>query len=136
MTRPLQNIWMFCIIIEDKSSSSTFCWYIEKILPTSYFGHFWQVWLIPSKTIIPTCWCLGRYVKFLFWLLWAFLVMRTQNDGINLWKTSMFICIPKMNFIIHFFLEILHFRESCNLISWTAIWPIWEMLEYTIETQV
>ena len=29
----------------------------------------------------------------------------------------MFICMPKINFIIHFFLEILHFKESCNLID-------------------
>ena len=28
---------------------------------------------------------------------------------------SMFICLPEMKFIIHFFLEILHFKESCNL---------------------
>ena len=29
----------------------------------------------------------------------------------------MFICMPKMNFTIHFFIEILHFKESCNLTS-------------------
>ena len=26
--------------------------------------------------------------------------------------------LPKINFIIHFFLEILQFKESCNLIGW------------------
>ena len=35
----------------------------------------------------------------------------------DLWKTSMFIFMPKIYFIIHFFLEILHFKESCNLIG-------------------
>ena len=40
------------------------------------------------------------------------------NDSTNLLKTLMFICMPKINFIIHFFLEILHFTESCNLIGW------------------
>ena len=30
----------------------------------------------------------------------------------------MFICMPKVKFIIHFFLEILHFKEPCNFIGW------------------
>ena len=29
----------------------------------------------------------------------------------------MFICVPQINFIIHFFLKILYFKESWNLIS-------------------
>ena len=45
------------------------------------------------------------------------LVAHTQNDSINLQKTLMFICMPKINFIISFFLEILHFKESCNLMA-------------------
>ena len=51
---------------------------------------------------------LQRYANFLFWVLWACLAMYTQKDSFNLYKTSMFICIPKINFIIHFFLEILY----------------------------
>ena len=61
---------------------------------------------------------LQRYANFLFWVLWTCLVAHTQNDSINLYKTLMFICMQKTNFIIHFFLEILHFKESCNLIGW------------------
>ena len=30
----------------------------------------------------------------------------------------MLICNEKTNFIIHFFIKILHFKESCNLIGW------------------
>ena len=30
----------------------------------------------------------------------------------------MFIYMPKIHFIIHFLLEILHFKEPCNLIGW------------------
>ena len=60
---------------------------------------------------------LQRYVNFLFCLLWACLPMHTQNDSINLQNTSMFICKPKINFIIPFLLEILHFKESYNLIG-------------------
>ena len=60
---------------------------------------------------------LQRYANFLFWVLWACLVGHTQNDQINMYKTLMFICMQKTNFIIHFFLEILHFKESCNLID-------------------
>ena len=29
----------------------------------------------------------------------------------------MLICIPRINFIIHFFLEILHFKECCKLVG-------------------
>ena len=49
--------------------------------------------------------------------------MYTQNDRIELQKTSMFICMPKIKFIIHFFLEILHFKESCSLIGWQHLGP-------------
>ena len=45
----------------------------------------------------------------------ACLATHIQNDSINFQKTSMFIFIPKIHFIIHFFLEILHYRESYNL---------------------
>ena len=37
---------------------------------------------------------LQRYAN-LFWVLWACLVIHNQIDSINLWKTSMFICMPK-----------------------------------------
>ena len=60
---------------------------------------------------------LQRYGNFLFWVLWACLDRYIQNDSINLYKTSIFICMAKINFIIHFFLEILHFKESCNMIG-------------------
>ena len=33
------------------------------------------------------------------------------------WSYSMFLCMLKINFIIHFFLTILHFKESCNFIG-------------------
>ena len=56
-----------------------------------------------------------------------------KNPKINKWggplfgtgeqKTSTFICIPKINFIIHFFLEILHFKESWYLIGWQHSGP-------------
>ena len=45
------------------------------------------------------------------------MVTHTQNGNINLYNTSMFICMPKINFIINFFLEILHFKESFNFIG-------------------
>ena len=31
--------------------------------------------------------------------------------------------MPKIKFIIHFFLKILHFKESCNLIGWRYFGP-------------
>ena len=35
----------------------------------------------------------------------------------------MFICMSKINFSIQFFLEILSFKESCNLICWQNFGP-------------
>ena len=73
---------------------------------------------------------IAKISNFLFWVLWACLAMYTQNDIINLYKTSMFIGISKINLIIHFFLEILHFKECCNLIGWQQIWPITQEPEF------
>ena len=98
---------------------------LQMILQT-YFGYFGHTWLHTPKVILSTCRklsCLPEgkkinfiphifleilqiYAKFLFWVLWVCLL-----------KTSIFICMPKINFIIQCFLEILHFKESCNLIG-------------------
>ena len=61
------------------------------------------------------------------------LVTFKRWDGVNdkkkliLWKFtvfySLFICMQKINFIIPFFLTILHFKESCNLIGWQHFGP-------------
>ena len=47
----------------------------------------------------------------------------TQSDSITLQKASMFISMQKMSFIIHFFLTILRFKESCNTIGWQHFGP-------------
>ena len=61
---------------------------------------------------------LQRYVIFLLWVFWVCLAMNIQNDSINLYNIhSIFIFMPKIHFIIHFTLEIIHFKESCNLID-------------------
>ena len=46
---------------------------------------------------------LQRYANFLFWVLWAYLATQTQHDSINLKKSLMFIWMPKIKLIIHFF---------------------------------
>ena len=53
-----------------------------------------------------------RYAN-LYWVLCAFLATHTQNDSIDLLKTLHAKNKPH----IHFFLEMLHFKESCNLIG-------------------
>ena len=72
---------------------------------------------------------LQRYAN-LFWVLWACLVTLTQNDSITLMKISMFICMQKINFIIHFFLTKLHFKEYCNFISQQHFGPQPETQNY------
>ena len=42
-----------------------------------------------------------------------FLILGTNDQLL----TSIFICMPKMNFIIHLYFDISHFKESCNLIG-------------------
>ena len=42
----------------------------------------------------------------------------------------MFICMQKINFIIHFFLTILHFKEFCNLIGQQHFGPQLETQNY------
>ena len=82
----------------------------------------------------PLCFIgdIAWHANFSFWVLWTCLVAHTQNDSINLYKTFMFICMQKTNFIIRFFPDILHFKESCNLIGWQhqplefcQIWDWW-----------
>ena len=63
----------------------------------NYFGYFGHAWLCTPKLIVSTC-----------------------------RKLLMFICMPKINFIIHFFLEIIHFKESCNLIGQQHFGPYLE----------
>ena len=45
-----------------------------------------------------------------------------KNDSTTWQKTLGFICKQKGNFILHFIHTILHFKESCNLIS-VEQWP-------------
>ena len=115
---------------------SRFPWDIAKMLQTCYCGYFGYAWLHTPKKILPTnekVFCLSAGKKstsspmflkeilhiygYLFWILWACLATHTQNDSFTSYKTSIFICIPKINFIILFFLEILHFKKYCNLIG-------------------
>ena len=72
---------------------------------------------------------LQKYAN-LFWVPWACTVTRTQNDSITLLKTSIFICMQKISFAIHFFLTILHFKESCNLIGRQHFGPKLETQNY------
>ena len=74
-----------------------FCIYLHTKKSTSSPTFFWK-------------YCKDN-ANFLFWVLWACLAVDTkidsisQNDTINLRKTLMFTYMPKINFIIHFFLR-------------------------------
>ena len=49
-----------------------------------------------------------------------------KRGGWNPLTNNVFIFMPKTHVIIHFFLEILHFKESCNLIGWQYFGPYLE----------
>ena len=77
------------ILSTSSDSISFFSWRYCTDMQTSYFGYSGHAWLRTSKMIASTC----RL------------------------STSMVIWMPKVNFIIHFFLEILHCKESYNFIG-------------------
>ena len=57
--------------------------------------------------------------KFLFWIFWEYLATHTQNDDINLQKTSIFIYRQKINFITQIFLEIS--QRYANFLFWVLV---------------
>ena len=75
--------------------------------------------LFASKTSPPCFWRYAKICKLILGTLGMPGCTQTQNDSINLQKTSMFICMPKLNSIIHFF----HFKQSFNLIGWQYFGP-------------
>ena len=123
--------------VKNQLQPSCFPWDISKILQTYYTGHFGYAWLYTPKVILSTCGkplCLsasknsisssmffGRYCKnkqhsYFGYFRHAWLCT-PKMISINLWKILMLIYMPKTNFIIHFFLGILHFKEFFNLIG-------------------
>ena len=60
----------------------------RKDMQTSFLGWFWHAWLHTPKMIASPCRRLHVYLH------------------------------AKINFVIHFLLEVLHFKESCNFIGW------------------
>ena len=129
------NIFIF-ICMQKMNFISTFFFEILQRyykLPIGYFGH---VWLWPVKTRILPCrkfWCLSSckksylslifFLKYyrdianlVFWVLWECLVAPTKGNSTNLQETLMPIYKQKINLIVNF-LEVLHFKESSNLIG-------------------
>ena len=82
-----RKLWCLCMQKINFISNFLF-WDIVKILQT-YFWYSEHAWIRTPKMITSTC----RL------------------------STSMVICMPKINFIIHFFLEILHCKESYKFIG-------------------
>ena len=75
-------------LVQNHVNPSRLSWDITKILQTCYFGYFRCAWPHPPKLITVTC--------------------------RELWCLS---ANCKSTWSINFFLEILHFKESCNLID-------------------
>ena len=91
-----------CSFAGKKSTSSPMLYWRYCKDMQTYFGYFGHICMHTPK-MISTC--------------------------TRLWCLS--VC-KKTSFIIHFFLEILHFKESCNLIGWQhrelefcQIWDWW-----------
>ena len=132
----------FDVYLHAKSQlhHSRFVWDIAKILQTCYFGYFEHVWLcryqkknyqlvknfrvylqaknqlhLPCLIFLEI---LQRYANFFFRVLWAILAMNSKKIiQSTCRKLRCLSACQEINFIIHFFFEILHSRESCNLID-------------------
>ena len=112
-THTSQNLWY--LFAGDKTNSSfTFSLRYCKDIANLFLRYFGHNWLRRLKVILSTCWkllcllagkkinlvphvfleILQRYANFLFWVLWAYLAMQTQNDSINLKKTTTFVYTP------------------------------------------
>ena len=108
---------------------------IAKILQTCCFGYFGHAWLWPIKTILSACWklwcqCLCKksclyltsFLKYykdianlLFRVLWA---SHTHQKQYQQLVGNFNVYLQTKNQInSSILLEILHFKESCNLIG-------------------
>ena len=80
-----------------------------------------RVYLQPKNQLHPPHfpWDIAM-INLLFWVIRACLATHSQWYY-QLAENFMFICVSKINFIVYFFLGILHFKESCNLIGQHSI---------------
>ena len=62
--------------------------------------------------------CCKDSVSLLLWVLRTYLARHTQSDTTNLYKTFVFICRQKINFVPHAFLEILRICKLLILGTW------------------
>ena len=129
-----RNFWRLSACIRIKFKSNVFLAILQ--LQTYYFEYFWHVWLRISKVIQWTCRklsCLSASKKSTSspMFIWRYYKDMQTYFGyfghawlckpkviISPCRYLVFICTPKIHFIIHFFLEILHFKEIYNLIDW------------------
>ena len=133
-----RNLW--CLSAgKNQLHLSCFSWDIGKILQTCYFGNFGHAWL-PTLKVIPSncrkllCLSAGKKSTSHPTIFWRYCKdMQISNFGylghvwpctpkLTVWtckkRGCLFACcMTKINFIVHFFLEILHFNESFNLIG-------------------
>ena len=109
-----------------------FPWDIASILHTCCFGYFGHAWLCIPKVILSVCkknfvfncWqknqfqnpCLSGYTAKICKLILGTLGMPGHIKP-KCYYQPVFICMPKIKVIIHFFLEVLHFKETCNFIG-------------------
>ena len=79
--------------------------------------------IIPITRLNQHTWPFLRYYKdfenLIFWVLSVWLAMHTKIDSINLQESLMYICMQKIKFIPHLFLEIL--IRYCKLVILGAL---------------
>ena len=119
MTLTIWNLW--CLSAGKKLASS-FTFSLQYCIANLWFWVFEHTWLCIPKVILTTFRILlslsaGKKSNSSSMFIWKYckdmqnsFFRHTQNDSINLQKTLIFICIQKINVIIHFFFEILHFK--------------------------
>ena len=116
----------FIVYIQAKNQLrlSHFPWDTGKILQSCYFGHFGACLAlhIQSDTIN-----LQKTFVLIYKQKSNFVAHIFLNNFISL---TVFICMPKISFIISFILEILHLKESSKLIGRQHLWPTTQEPEF------
>ena len=140
----------FIVYIQAKNQLrlSHFPWDTGKILQSCYFGHFGAclalhiqsdtinlqktfvlIYRQKSNFVAHIFLDIAKICKLLVLDTWANLVMHTKKDN-NFISLTVFICMPKISFIISFILEILHLKESSKLIGRQHLWPTTQEPEF------
>ena len=118
-----RNLWCLSAGKKYQLHPSCFPWDTATILQTCYFGYLGMPIYTQPKLYYQNQFNIHVFLEILqkdpnlVLVLSACLTSHSQNYSIHLYKTLIFTSTPKINFVIHFFLDILHSKEAYSSIG-------------------